>query len=290
MEKLSNSLLSISVSKEGAELQSIQKNGHEYLWHGDAQFWDRRSPILFPLVGRVWGDEFSHNDKLYPIGQHGFARDLRFELVKHTADELLYKLVSTPEMLLHFPFSFVLYAGYQLVDNKLVVTWKVENPGSEDLFFQIGAHPAFNLPDFDLQSQERGYFRFSPEKELKYLIPTEKGCVSPVHHSLQLADGWMPITADTFACDTYVFDDNQLERISLYDKEKKPYLAVEFDAPLLGLWAPTNSRPDCPFVCIEPWYGCCDEVGYNGLFTERKWTQRLAPQGVFEASYTIVIA
>ncbi|MGL5272533.1 MAG: aldose 1-epimerase family protein, partial [Phocaeicola sp.] len=148
----------------------------------------------------------------------------------------------------------------------------------------------FNLPDFDLVSKERGYFRFLPECELNYVIPTEGGCVSPTRYPLSLANGWMPITADTFKCDTYVFTDSQVKEITLYNKQKQPYLSVQFDAPLLGLWAPTNSRPDCPFVCIEPWYGCCDEVGFNGEFTERKWMQRLANQKVFETSYTVVIA
>lgn len=290
MEKLSNSALTIQVAAHGAELQSIQKNGMEYLWHGDAQFWDRRSPVLFPLVGRVWGDVFRHKGGSYPIGQHGFARDMVFELVSKTETELLYRLESTPETLAKFPFSFVLWIGYKLEDNKLIVTWKVENPGTEELFFQIGAHPAFNLPDFDLESTERGYFRFLPEREFNYVIPTEGGCVSPTRYPLPLADGWMPITAKTFECDTYVLTDSQVKEVTLYDKQKKPYLSVQFDAPLLGLWAPTNSRPDCPFVCIEPWYGCCDEVGFNGEFTERKWMQRLATKEIFETSYTIVIA
>ncbi|MGL5958311.1 MAG: aldose 1-epimerase family protein, partial [Phocaeicola sp.] len=202
---------------------------------------------------------------------------------------LLYKLESTPETMRKFPFPFVLWIGYKVEANKLIVSWKVENPSEEDLFFQIGAHPAFNLPDFDSASKERGYFRFSPESELSYVVPVEKGCVSPTRYPLTLSEGWMPITASTFDCDTYVFGDSQVKEIVLYDKQKKPYLKMEFDAPLLGLWSPTNSRPDAPFVCIEPWYGCCDEVGYDGDFIDRKWMQHLASKEVFEASYSITI-
>lgn len=54
METISNSVLTVGVSEHGAELQSIQKNGKEYLWQGDTCFWGRRSPVLFPIVGRVW--------------------------------------------------------------------------------------------------------------------------------------------------------------------------------------------------------------------------------------------
>lgn len=58
METISNSVLTVGVSEHGAELQSIQKNGKEYLWQGDTRFWGRRSPVLFPIVGRVWEDTY----------------------------------------------------------------------------------------------------------------------------------------------------------------------------------------------------------------------------------------
>ena len=54
METLSNSILTVQIAEHGAELQSIKKDGKEYLWQGDAKFWGRRSPVLFPIVGRVW--------------------------------------------------------------------------------------------------------------------------------------------------------------------------------------------------------------------------------------------
>ena len=55
-QTLSNDLLTVTIDTMGAELQSIVDNRtkYEYLWHGDARFWDRRSPVLFPIVGSVW--------------------------------------------------------------------------------------------------------------------------------------------------------------------------------------------------------------------------------------------
>ena len=71
-------MIEFSVSNHGAELQSLQKDGKEYLWHGDATYWGRRSPILFPMVGKVYGGVFHVEGKEYPMGQHGFARDSEF--------------------------------------------------------------------------------------------------------------------------------------------------------------------------------------------------------------------
>ena len=104
METISNSVLTVGVSEHGAELQSIQKNGKEYLWQGDTRFWGRRSPVLFPIVGRVWEDTYRYAGNSYRMGQHGFARDMEFTLVSEKEDEVRYRLVSNEETLQKYPF------------------------------------------------------------------------------------------------------------------------------------------------------------------------------------------
>lgn len=51
METISNSVLTVGVSEHGAELQSIQKNGKEYLWQGDTRFGDAVHLFSFPSWG-----------------------------------------------------------------------------------------------------------------------------------------------------------------------------------------------------------------------------------------------
>lgn len=291
METISNSILTVEISAHGAELQSIRKDGKEYLWQGDPKFWGRRSPVLFPIVGRVWDDQYRHAGNTYSLGQHGFARDMDFKLTHRQDDGAVYWLESTSETLGKFPFPFRLLIGYVLHDNRITVKWRVENLGAMDMHFQIGAHPAFYFPGFDPSATERGFFAFGDHQgDLEYTVPVEKGCVSPERHRLQLdADGLMPVDIHTFDCDTYVFDNHQLKQITLLDRERKPHVRLEFDTPLVALWSPTKSHPDCPFVCIEPWYGRCDSVGYMGELKDREWIQTLAPQEVFDVSYDIVI-
>lgn len=290
MDKISNSILTVKISKHGAELQSIKKGNKEYLWQGDAKFWGRRSPVLFPTVGRVWNDQYRHLGNTYQIGQHGFARDMDFKVTYKDDDGIVYWLESTPETLGKFPFPFRLMIGYILDGNKITVKWRVENMSAMDMYFQIGAHPAFYFPDFDPKTEDRCYFAFDNTKNLKYISPVEKGCVSPEVHTLQLdEEGLLPVNTHTFDCDTYIFENKQIQKITLLDKQKKPHLSLAFDTPLVALWAPTKTKPDCPFVCIEPWYGRCDSIGYNGEFQNREWMQKLEPKGVFDVSYDIII-
>ena len=290
METLSNSILTVQIAEHGAELQSIKKDGKEYLWQGDAKFWGRRSPVLFPIVGRVWNNKYRHAGNTYEIGQHGFARDMDFKLTYKEAKGAVYWLESTPDTLGKFPFPFRLLVGYLLEENKITVKWRVENLGAMDMYFQIGAHPAFYFPEFDAATKDRGFFVFDRKSDLEYIMPTEKGCVSPERHVLKLnKEGLMPIDIHTFDCDTYIFDNKQLKKITLLDKKKKPHISLEFNSPLVALWSPTKTHPDCPFVCIEPWYGRCDSVGYSGELKDREWIQKLEPKETFDVEYKIII-
>ena len=64
MEQLANDYLTLQLSAHGAELKSIKDdNGKEYLWQGDAQYWARQSPILFPHVGSVWNNSYKIENK-----------------------------------------------------------------------------------------------------------------------------------------------------------------------------------------------------------------------------------
>ena len=290
METLSNSILTVQIAEHGAELQSIKKDGKEYLWQGDAKFWGRRSPVLFPIVGRVWNNKYRHAGNTYEIGQHGFARDMDFKLTYKEDKRAVYWLESTPDTLGKFPFPFRLLVGYLLEENKITVKWRVENLGAMDMYFQIGAHPAFYFPEFDAATKDRGFFVFDRKSDLEYIMPIEKGCVSPERHVLKLnKEGLMPIDIHTFDCDTYIFDNKQLKKITLLDKKKKPHISLEFNSPLVALWSPTKTHPDCPFVCIEPWYGRCDSVGYSGELKDREWIQKLEPKETFDVEYKIII-
>lgn len=289
MQTLSNGILTVQVNEFGAELQSIRKNGHEYLWQGDPAFWGRRSPVLFPIVGSVWEKKYSVDGREYEMGQHGFARDTEFTLVSESDSEVWYRMESTEATRKVYPWDFVLEIGYKLSGNSLEVMWKVTNPSAEDIFFQIGAHPAFNYPDYDPQTQERGFFVFDNQGPLDCIRIKEKCCVdAETLHPLALEDSALALNRNTFdEIDTIILQDSQVAEVALLKPDRTPYLTVRFDAPVIGLWSPPCKN--APFICIEPWYGRCDRTGYEGDFRHRDWVNTLAPGATFSASYTIVI-
>jgi len=291
MHTLKNEVLTVEVSSHGAELQSIRKNGTEYLWQGDPAYWGRRSPVLFPIVGSVWEKRYRVNGAEYELGQHGFARDMDFTLVSSSDTEVRYRLESDEQTLKKYPFRFVLEIAYRLHGNCLDVIWEVMNPDTETLYFQIGAHPAFIYPDYSTLSKERGFLSFDRTEGLECIRIKEKGCVDAVtKYPLEIpSDGKLPVASDTFdAIDTIMLQDSQIGRVDMMRADGTPWLSLSFDAPVVGIWSPPGRV--APFICIEPWYGRCDRAGYEGEYCDKDWMNSLEPGGKFSSVYTIGIA
>ena len=291
MHTLKNDVLTVEVSEHGAELHSIRKGATEYLWQADPKFWARHSPVLFPIVGSVWDKLYRVDGKVYELGQHGFARDMDFVKVEGNDTEVFYRLESNDETLKKYPWPFRLEIGHKLKDNAIEVIWRVYNPGTEEMYFQIGAHPAFYYPDYDPETDERGYFSFDRSEGLECIRIMEKGCVDAVtKYPLEIPqDGLLPLRKDTFdVIDTIMLQDSQIGRVTLHRNDGTPWLSLKFTAPVVGLWSPPTKN--APFICIEPWYGRCDRAGYTGDYRQKDWVNSLESGKEFEGIYTIEIA
>ena len=290
MTILSNDTLRVEVSAHGAELQSIRKGDVEYLWQGDSRYWGRRSPVLFPIVGSVWESKYRVDGTEYQLGQHGFARDMDFTLVSASETEVRYRLESSEETLAKYPYPFVLEIAYRLHGGCVDVIWEVSNPSDKEMFFQIGAHPAFFYPDYDPDASGRGFFTFDRTEGIECIRIKEKGCVdAQTKWPLEMLEGRLKLEKDTFdAIDTIMIQDSQIGRVNMFREDGTPWLSLSFDAPVVGIWSPPGKV--APFICIEPWYGRCDRAGYEGEYKDKDWINRLAPEEKFRSVYTIEIA
>lgn len=149
--------ITFDINPHGAELSSLRMGEREYLWQGDPAFWGRRAPILFPIVGKVAHDTLRVSGQEYAMKQHGFARDADFELCP--GDEGAHYVLHAPEGRPNYPFSFDLTATYRADGDILTCQWTVINRDNRPMDFQIGAHPAFLLPDFDPADEVHGYIQ-----------------------------------------------------------------------------------------------------------------------------------
>lgn len=279
----------IKVATHGAELQSIMANGREYLWQGAPAFWGRRAPILFPIVGRLAKDTLQIDGREYIMKQHGFARDAEF--VQRDGKYVLVENGNRD----NYPYAFELSAKYTVQGNTMNCEWQVENRDNKTMFFQIGAHPAFLLPDYDAEDNFHGFIRFY-DKEGNTISPLVYNhldgglrCPYDTPMTLNNDEGLLALNDKTFANDALLVEGSQVANVALLDKYGREVLRVNCpQADAFGIWAP--NKPGCPFVCIEPWCGIADKVGFNEDISERELIHSLAPNETYEFTYLITIA
>lgn len=285
---LKNEQLTVEIESFGAELKSVKsaKDNREYMWCADEKYWKRTSPVLFPLVGSLKGQSYQYEGKTYPMSQHGFARDKEFTMILKSEDKVVFQLKADADTLKVYPFDFVLEIGYELSGNSLTVLWKVINGEEEkEMYFSIGAHPAFNCPMYGEDSKTGYGMKLNTKSNVLYSRINKDGLMLNSKSELKLHDGLGVFTEDFFDEGVYIIEDYQASEVSLVDPDGKPYVTVSFDAPLFGIWTP--EKKNAPFVCIEPWYGRCDRESFAGDLNEREWGQKLSPKESFEKKYKI---
>lgn len=285
---LENETLKAEIESLGAEIKSIKSKtgGREYMWSGDKKYWGRTSPVLFPFVGSLQNKEFHFNGKTYPMGQHGFARDMEHTMTSRTDSEIWFELKSTEETLAKYPFPFILCIGYALSKNTVKVMWKVKNPARETMYFSIGAHPAFLCPIHGEEDKTGYSLYFGGVREIHHHGNTrDTGMALEEDIILPLKDGKTEITPGFFDRCTYMIEGKQTGEAGLVDPDGKKYVTVSFDTPLFAIWSPEGKN--APFVCIEPWYGRCDSIDFHGSLEERAYTNILEGGKIFEAEYTM---
>lgn len=288
METIHNDYLTIDVSSLGAELQSIRDaEDREYLWQADKEIWPRHSPILFPIVCGLWEGKYRNEGKEYALERHGFARDTEFKLLKKSDDKVTYVLESDDNTLKVYPYSFILSVTYRLVKNRIHVVWHVHNTDDKEMHFQIGGHPAFNIPGMEEGGPLKGAMIFDNKGRVERIYGNVGGCVRPERFDTGSQNGLWLFTEETFRDDAVIIDKCQLRQVCLIDKDMNPVVTVDFKAPAVGIWSPYGKKAS--FVCIEPWYGLHDWVGYEGEFKDKYLMNHLQPGASFMSEYVITI-
>lgn len=285
--ELKNDRIAIGVNTHGAELVSLKSNetDREYMWCGDAEYWGRVSPVLFPFVGKLENQTYRHDGVTYEgIPQHGFARDSEFVVAEQTEDTVWFELEKDEKWQKNYPFDFTLRIGYRLEGAGVHVMWTVVNTGAGKLHFSIGAHPAFAC-----DGGVNGYSldMHTDKSEVECGLLTESGVLGSRTVTHSLTDGVLKLTDEMFDEDALIIDGKGINTVTLKDVSDKPVLQLKFDVPQIGIWSPAKKH--APFVCIEPWFGRCDSEGYDGDLADREYSNSLEAGHSFSKEYVIDI-
>lgn len=272
---IENEYLTATIAEQGAELQSLKSKttGLEYIWTGDPAYWGKHAPILFPIVGALKDDTYTHQGKTYSMPKHGLARINRFDVLHQSEAQVSLIFRSIPETKAQYPFDFELIVHYQLTENSLMTRFEVVNDGAEPMFYSIGGHPAFNVPLEAAHSFEDYQVIVKPEQTI-FEIPMIGDYVD-LKHKLPVKLNPLMLTHELFHDDVRIYESFGKNQITLESTNAQHKVTMTYDnLPYVGLW--TTNPKAAPFLCIEPWAGIPDDVNASGELSEKAGIQELA--------------
>lgn len=244
--------IKVVISSEGAELQSIKdENSVERLWQGDAKYWGKKAPLLFPMVRGFVEETTIFDGVSYNMKNHGFVRDHEFTLVSKTDDTLIMSLGHNEDTLSRYPFEFEFIIKFTVVGSKLFQEATIKNLNDKVMPFAFGGHMGFNCPLEDGETFEDYKINFIKTGETKesYLKPEDR------KNTIEEKD--FTLNYDVFKNDVLIYETLTSDAVTLISSKSKKGIKVSYEGcNLIGLWTPPSINS--PFICLEPWSGAAN--------------------------------
>ncbi len=192
-------------------------------------------PILFPICGNLPENSYTYNSKQYTLKQHGFARDLPWQVtdqVTQNGARLTLTLNSNEQTRAVYPFDFQVSFSYKIQGNTLEIQQQYTNLSLETMPFSFGFHP---------------YFLTQDKTQLDFEIPAQE-YQDQRSKEIHAFDGNFDFNQDEI---DVAFKQLSSQSASVTDNSRKLKLTLESDKIFSTLVFWTLKGKD--FYCLEPW-------------------------------------
>ena len=271
--RIAGPALAAEINPLGAELTTLRDaEGRDLLWDGDPAFWTGRAPVLFPIVGAAAGGVIRVDGQEYSLPQHGFARRRLWTLVEQSDAAATFRLEADDATRAVYPFEFGLDLRFAIDAAGLSMAATLSNPGTRDLLAAFGFHPALRWPLPGGADRAAHRVRFAEEEPAPIRRIDADGLVLPQAFPSPVQGRDLALDDALFAGGALIFDRLASRRLT-YGAPGGTTLAISFpDMPMLGLWM----KPGADYLCIEPWQGHADPVGFTGDYADKPGIVRIA--------------
>jgi len=240
------------VPERGGLLTGWRCGGEERLYFDAERFANQSNsvrggiPVLFPVCGNLPGNQLVLPQGRFPMAQHGFARDLPWQLEPlASSDGIRLTLMDSPATQAVYPFCFQLSLDYRLEPGALAIRAEVEHReaafGADPMPFALGLHPYLQVESL-AQARVEGL----PEQCWDHLSAAE---VATADQLVRLAQGV----------------DLRVELPSGVASGPRvrtgPHAEVELQMEPPFEHAVLWSDPPRPMLCLEPWTAPRGELG-----------------------------
>lgn len=192
-------------------------------------------PILFPICGNLPDNTYTHKGQQYTLKQHGFARDMPWEVTDSVTQDLVsltLVLNSNDSTRAVYPFDFQVAFTYQLLGNTLELRQRYTNHSAEPMPFSTGLHP---------------YFAASDKTHLKFEIPGDQYYDQRAQETHSFS-GDFDFSRDEIDASFQQLSDRSA---TVTDSNSQLQLKISWDNTYSTVVFWTVKGKD--FYCLEPW-------------------------------------
>lgn len=239
-DKQANSQIEV-VPERGAIISRWKINNQDILYLDEERFANPELsirggiPILFPICGNLPNNTYTYGDREYQLKQHGFARDLPWEVTETNTDSIssiTLTLNSNETTLAVYPFAFKLTFTYQLQGNRLKILQSYSNHSDATMPFSAGLHP---------------YFKVQEKSQLSFDIPASS-YFDHISQEIQSFPGKFDFELDEI---DVAFTSLNKHHTSIQDNYSGSKITIYYSDFYSTLVFWTIKGKD--YVCLEPW-------------------------------------
>ncbi len=286
---LENENVIAKIKAHGCELIYLfdKSSRRNYLYEGKSEAWNRQSPILFPIIGKVRNGSIVVDGHSYYMPVHGFAKDSYFECISKSNSELKMLLRHSEKTLEMYPFKFDLIITHTIKDATLSISFEIINTDSKPIYASIGGHPGFKLERntsieaYTLVFDKR--IDIATRRRYNDLLSITKETIVDNAKSYN-------IKKNDFRSGPMIIED-WVNRVTLINESIGYSVKVDMDDfDVLGLWTRESMIENAEFICIEPWCGIDDLEGTLSCeFKEKARVKEIEVGKCRSLSYSITL-
>ena len=185
-----------------------------------------------------------------------------------------------------YPFKYQVRIKYEIKDCGVAIDIEVTNKGKEKMYFNIGGHPGFRLPMYDNEKFDDYSVVF--EKTEDFDAPTvnlQNGTLD-FNHTIRCDHiGRIDLNYKYFEIDAIVIPKVKSREVKLVNKKNKGIRFNYHGFNSLAIW----TKPNAPFVCLEPWMGYADHSDSDYNFIKKDDIVTLKANEVYKCGYSVEI-
>ena len=241
MQVLENEMFRVEINELGAELSSFRSKatGTEYVWQADPAVWKRHAPILFPIVGRLKDKTYTVGGKAYEITQHGFGRDLEWQVGREGDTCVAFRLEPSEFTKKMYPWDFVCTVRYTLDGASLKKEHITENRSDTAMYYEVGGHDGYTLCWEDGEQVTDYYVAFEGTDKLCRIVTDEAVMLTEERTGVPLENGHLPLSRALFANDAVMTEGLPVRRATIGCTKNSRSVTMDFtDFDYFAVWSP----------------------------------------------------